>query len=67
MHSIMYNVRDMGWILKSMAIYQKNSKGTIKSNFVASCLTFRGSILTRHCNIKIKGVEKNEIEDKSYK
>ena len=41
-----------------MAIYQKNSKGTIKSNFVASCLTFRGSILTRHCNIKIKGVEK---------
>ena len=67
MHSIMYNVRDMGWMFKSMSIHQKDSKWTVKSNFVALCLTFRGSIPTRHCNIKIKGVEKNEIEDKSYK
>ena len=54
-------------MFKSMSIHQKDSKWTVKSNFVALCLTFRGSIPTRHCNIKIKGVEKNEIEDKSYK
>ena len=30
----MYNVRDMGGILKSMLIQQENTKGTVKSNFV---------------------------------
>ena len=29
---------------QSMSIYQNDSKGIIKSNFVSSCLAFRGSI-----------------------
>ena len=41
----MYNVRDMDWILKSMSIRQNDNKGVVKSNFVTSCLAFRGSIL----------------------
>ena len=40
----MYNVREMGWMLKSMSIYQRDSKGIVKSNFVTSCLAFWGSI-----------------------
>ena len=45
-------------MLKSMSIHQRNSKGIVKSNFVTSCLTFKGSIptsshqpkkQTRHC------------------
>ena len=31
-------------MLKSMSIHQRDNKGTVKSNFVASCLAFRGSI-----------------------
>ena len=42
----MYNVNDMSWMLKSMSIHQKDSKGTIKPNFGTSCLAFRGSIST---------------------
>ena len=34
----MYNVKDMGWILKSMEIYHMDSKGIVKFNFVTSCL-----------------------------
>ena len=41
---VMYNVRDMGWMLKSMSILWKDGKIIIKSNFVSSCLAFRGSI-----------------------
>ena len=41
----MYNVKDMGCMLKSMSIYQNDSNGTIKFNFVTSCLAFRVSIL----------------------
>ena len=33
-------------MLKSMLIYQGDSKGIVKSNFVTSCLAFRGSIPT---------------------
>ena len=40
----MYNVRDMGRMLKSMSIHQRDSKRIVKSNFVTSCLAFRGSI-----------------------
>ena len=40
----MYNVRDMGWMLKSMLIHQSDSKWIIKSNFVTSCIAFKGSI-----------------------
>ena len=36
-------------MLKSMLIYQRDSKGIVKSNFVTSCLTFRGSIPTIMC------------------
>ena len=38
------NVRDMAWMFNSMSIYQKDSKGEIKSNFVTSYLAFRDSI-----------------------
>ena len=31
-------------MLKSMSIHQRDSKGLVKSNFVTSCLAFRGSI-----------------------
>ena len=31
-------------MLKSMSIHQRDSKGIVKSNFVTSCLAFRGSI-----------------------
>ena len=40
----MYNVRDMSWMLESMSIHQKDSKGMVKSNFVTSCFAFRSSI-----------------------
>ena len=40
------NVRDMSWMLKSMSMHKRDSKGTIKSDFVTSCLTFRGLIPT---------------------
>ena len=40
----MYNIRDMGRMLKSMSIYQKDRKGIVKSNYVTSCLAFRVSI-----------------------
>ena len=43
---VMYNVRVMDWMLKSMLIHQKDSKGMVKSNFVTSCLAFRNSIPT---------------------
>ena len=42
----MYNVRDIGWMHKSMLIYQKDSKGIVKSNFVTSRLAFGGLIPT---------------------
>ena len=34
-------------MLKLMSIHQRDSKGIVKSNFVTSCLAFRGSIPTR--------------------
>ena len=37
----------MGRILKSMLMYKRVSKGTIKYDFVISCLTFRGSNPTK--------------------
>ena len=40
----MIYIGDIGWMLKSMTIYQRNSKGIVKSNFVTSCLAFGGSI-----------------------
>ena len=43
----MYNTSDIGWILESMLIHKKmDMKGIVKSNFVISCLGFRGLILT---------------------
>ena len=42
----MYNVRDMGWMIKSMSIHQMDSKEIIKFNFITSCLAFMGSIPT---------------------
>ena len=36
----------MSGMLKSMLIHQKDGKGIVKSNFVTSCLAFRGSIPT---------------------
>ena len=30
-------------MLKSMSIHQNDSKGTVKFNFVTTCLAFRGS------------------------
>ena len=39
----MYNVRDMGCMLKSMPIHQRDSKEIVKFNFVTSCFAFRGS------------------------
>ena len=33
-------------MLKSMSIHQRDNKGIVKSNFVTSCLAFRGSIPT---------------------
>ena len=36
----------MSWMLKSMWIDQRENKGIVKSNFVSSCLAFRGSIPT---------------------
>ena len=38
------NVKDMGWMFKYMSIHQNDSKKTLKSNFITSCLAFRGSI-----------------------
>ena len=43
----MYNTSDIGRILKSTSMHKKNNKGTMKSNFVVSCITFRGSIPTK--------------------
>ena len=40
----MYNVRDMGWMLKSMLIHQNDSKMIVNSNFVTLYLAFKGSI-----------------------
>ena len=34
----------MDWMLKSMSIHQMDNKGIVKSNFVTSCIAFRGSI-----------------------
>ena len=34
-------------MLKSISIHQRHCKGIVKSNFVTSCLSFRGSILAR--------------------
>ena len=45
----MYNVKDMDWMLKSMSIHQNNNKRIVESNFVTSCLAFRGSIPTISC------------------
>ena len=43
----MYSIIDICWILESMSIHKKkDSKGLVKSNFVISCLGFRGLILT---------------------
>ena len=33
-------------MLKSISIHQKDNKGMVKSNFVISCLAFRGLVLT---------------------
>ena len=33
-------------MLKSMSIHQRDNMGIVKSNFVKSCLDFRGSIPT---------------------
>ena len=43
---IMYNVRDMSWMLKSMLIHQRDIKRIFKYIFVTSCLVFRGLIPT---------------------
>ena len=34
----------MDWMFKSMSIHHRENKGTVKSNFVTSCLTFKGLI-----------------------
>ena len=46
----MYNVRDRGWMFKWMPIHQKDNKWIVNSNFVTSCLVFRGSI-PRLCSL----------------
>ena len=33
-------------MLKSISMHQRDSKGIVKSNFITSCLAFRGSIPT---------------------
>ena len=45
MHPSHVQVRDIDWMLKSMTIHQKDIKRIVKSNFVVSCLDFKGSIL----------------------
>ena len=35
-----------GLILKLMSMHKKDSKGIVKSNFITSCFTFKGLILT---------------------
>ena len=42
MHPNHIHVKDMDWMLKSMSIHQRNSKGIVKCNFITSYLTFKG-------------------------
>ena len=37
---IMYNVKNMSWMLKLMSTYKNDNKITIKFNFIISCLAF---------------------------
>ena len=41
----MYNIRDIGFIFKSMSMHKRDRKGIVKPYFIISCLTFRDSIL----------------------
>ena len=43
-------------MLKSMSIHQKDRKGTINSNFVTSCLAFKGLIPTLSFLTHIVGI-----------
>ena len=52
----MYSVRDMGQMLKSMLIHQRDSKRTVKSNFVTSCL---GHNPKKKKLLKLKGTNKH--------
>ena len=51
----MYSVRDMGQMLKSMLIHQRDSKRTVKSNFVTSCL----GLNPKKKLLKLKGTNKH--------
>ena len=67
----MYNVRDMGWMLKSMLIHQSDNKWIIKSNFVTSWLAFMGLIpivLTSYLQylVSIKEIGNLQIQNISY-
>ena len=52
---LIYNVRDMSWMLKSMSIHKRDSKGIAKSNFVTSCFAFR-------CSITISQISESSME-----
>ena len=53
----MYNVRDMGWMLKFMSMHKMDSKRIVKSNFFTSCLAFSGSIPTNMYKKQKKNVD----------
>ena len=54
----MYNASDMDWMIKSMLINKRDNKGTMKFNFVTSCLAFRISITLKKKKCLLLACEK---------